>query len=319
MIAVLREEVPTPDPPAGPGDDAAVLAETAGAALVLTTDALVEGVHFLRAHPAEALGYKALAVNLADVGAMGADPLAFLLSVAAPEALPPETWRGFARGLGAAAIDAGVVLLGGDTVRSPGPLMISVTALGRVPAGEALTRSGGRPGDAIMVYGAIGRSALGLRRWLATAPPGWGPARWGPPWDADPCLTAHLRPEPPWRAGGWAREAGATAGMDLSDGLATDLPRLAVASDLILEVDLAHLPDDPACAELSPEERAAGGEDHGLLVLVPPTAAAAFEGAGFVSLGGARARAEGEGPGVLWRLSGRATAPAPAFQHFPGG
>lgn len=308
LIDAVCAAVPVPALPEGPGDDAA-LVRVPPAGAVVTTDALVEGVHFLRAHPAEALGWKALAVNLSDVAAMGARPTAFLLTACVPDDLPAAWWRAFSAGLGACARAAGAVLVGGDTVRSPGGLVLSVTAWGEAPAdGRLLTRRGGRPGDVLLALGGLPPRPPQGRTWAAGGLPD------------DPALRAHLRPEPDLTAGPRALALGARAGMDLSDGLATDLPRLARASGVRLEVELGGLPDDPVCAELSAEERAAGGEDYGLVVLAPPEREAALVAAGFTAIGHAReSGAQPEGEPVLWRRAGRVVTLPRAFSHFAGG
>jgi thiamine-monophosphate kinase len=164
-------------PLAGPGalelkDDTALITPVPGHDLVLTADAIVAGVHFLPDDPPDSIGRKALGVNLSDLAAKGADPLGFVLTLA----LPPdwtETWvAGFAAGLGGMARELGCPLLGGDTVRTPGPLSISVTAFGTVPEGRMVRRTTARPGDAICVTGTIGDAALGLALSLPTRPPG---------------------------------------------------------------------------------------------------------------------------------------------------
>ena len=316
LIETVLALVPGHTPPHGAGDDAAVLTTTPWPR-VITTDVLIEGTHFVRAHPAEALGYKALAVNLSDVAAMGAAPEAFLLSAALPADVPGRWWEAFCRGLGACARDAGVYVAGGDTVKSPGPVSLSITAWGS--GARLLHRDAGRPGDLIFVAGVIGRSGLGLERWLGAV--FGGASDWGPDLVAgsdatDPCLLHHLRPTPPLWAGPVAAELGAHAAMDLSDGLVVDLPRLARASRLTLVVDLDQLPADPALNGLSPAQRAATGEDYGLVVLAPPSCRAGLVARGFTAIG----RADGgpdRGHGVIWRVGGvEQPAPAPSFAHF---
>ena len=143
-------------------DDAAVLTPQPGQDIVLTADAIVGGVHFFPDDPADMVGKKALRVNLSDLAAKGAAPAGFLLALALPET-SDEAWiERFADGLGADAHTYGCPLLGGDSVRTPGPAMISITALGTVPQGSMVTRSGARAGDRIMVTGSIGDAALGL-------------------------------------------------------------------------------------------------------------------------------------------------------------
>lgn len=322
LIAAVVRACPTRPPPEGPGDDAALI--PAGPRRVLTIDALVEGTHFLRAHPPALLGLKALAVNLSDVAAMGAEPEAFALAAALPPDLPTAWWRAFAEGLGAYATAAGVHLAGGDTVRANGPLTLTITAWGLAPDDRLLLRSGGRPGDVLMVHGPIGRAGRGLETWLSlTHAPRWPlPDGHAPPLPTDDaCLRQHLAPEPPLWAGPWALAHGATAGMDLSDGLATDLPRLAAASGLALAVDLERLPPDPALAAVTPHQRAAWGEDYSLVVLVPEPHAPTFEARGFSAIGRALPVAGQTSlhaaPGVIWRLHGREVDPVePGFHHF---
>ncbi len=313
LIDTLIAAVGVPPTPYGPGDDAAVVDPFAGRRVV-TADALVQGVHFVPAHPPAALGWKALAVNLSDVASMGARPEAFVLTAAVPEELPAAYWQAFARGLGECAGWGGAALVGGDTVRSPGPLTLSITAWGCCE-GSLLSRSGGLPGDVVMVNGHIGRSALGLRRWLDEAD---GRQEWGADRDVEePVLSAHLRPCPPLEAGPTAVALGAHAGMDLSDGLATDLPRLARASGVALAVDLERLPADPLLSAVPPAQRAAGGEDYGLLILAPPERVAALEQAGFAAIGGAGEWDGAGAPVVIWRQGGRRTQlDAEPFAHF---
>ena len=312
LIALLTRACPTLPSPDGPGDDAAVLAPSSSRR-VLTTDALIEGIHFLRAHPARSLGWKALASNLSDVAAMGATPEAFVLSLALPPSLPLAYFEAFAMGLGAYATLHAVRLAGGDTVRASGPMMISITAWGQADA--LLTRSGGATGDAIMVCGPIGRAGHGLDHWLQVADRDtWTIA---PPTDIT-LLEHHLQPTPPLWAGPWAVANGAHAGMDLSDGLATDLPRLAAASDLILAVDLERLPADDLLVGVDPHVRAAHGEDYSLVVLVPPAQVPIFETQGFVAIGHALPAQTPLSPAerVLWRHHGRPTTVTASFSHF---
>ena len=164
-------------PIAGPGalglqDDAACIAAPDGCDVVLTKDAVVAGVHFFADDPADSIARKALRVNVSDLAAKGADPLGFLLALALPAGLD-SAWLGrFARGLGDDAAHYGIPLLGGDTVKTPGPLTISITALGSVPRGRMARRTGARAGDRIYVTGTIGDAALGLKLRLGETPPG---------------------------------------------------------------------------------------------------------------------------------------------------
>ncbi|MCB9727550.1 MAG: thiamine-phosphate kinase [Deltaproteobacteria bacterium] len=311
LIEAMSVRVPRAPSPCGPGDDAALL--PAGPARCVTTDALMEGVHFLRAHPAAWLGWKALAVNLSDVAAMGARPEGFVVAAALPEDLPLRYWEGMAEGMGALAREAGCLLCGGDIVRSPGPMSLAITAWGSLPGVRALRRDGGRVGDRVMVAGTPGRAGAGLAEWLerAAEDTAW---RLEPLDDVSPCLREHLRPTPPLAAGPFALEAGAHAAMDLSDGLSTDLPRLARASGLTLVIDLDALPEDPALPGATVDARVAGGEDFGLVALVRPEDVSRFAAEGFVELGGAEAA--GAEP-VIYLRGGRPTRlSARAFTHF---
>src|SRR5579872_5957791 len=160
LIARYFKPLATDSGAFGLTDDAAIL-KALGGDIVVTTDALVEGVHFLPDDPPDTIAQKALRVNLSDLAAKGADPAGFVLALALPKV--DEAWLAvFARGLGADATSFGCPLLGGDTVSTPGPLMISITAFGRVPPGKMVHRSGAKPGDQVLVTGTIGDAALGL-------------------------------------------------------------------------------------------------------------------------------------------------------------
>lgn len=250
-------------PLAGPGaaaltDDAAVLVPPAGRELVLSADAMVAGVHFLPDDPPGLIGRKLLRVNLSDLAAKGAEPLGYLLTLAAPKDTVDEWFAAFAAGLAQDQARFGLSLLGGDTVSTPGPTTLSLTVIGHVAPGRAVRRSGALAGDGIWVTGTIGDGALGLIAARGQL--------------ADP--TGRLReryrlPEP--RLG--LRIAGiANAAMDISDGLVQDLGHLCRLSGLIGEIDAEDIP-------LSAEARAAGaewfetcvtgGDDYELLLAVP--------------------------------------------------
>ena len=160
LIARYFKPIATDPGAFGLDDDAAALMPS-GDDIVVTTDAVVEGVHFLPNDPPETLARKALRVNLSDLAAKGAVPAGFVLTLALRRS--DEAWlKPFADALGQDATDFGCPLLGGDTVSTPGPLMISITAFGRVPSGKMVHRSGGKPGDRVVVTGTIGDAALGL-------------------------------------------------------------------------------------------------------------------------------------------------------------
>ncbi|MFO1153483.1 MAG: thiamine-phosphate kinase [Rhodospirillales bacterium] len=265
----------------GLGDDAAILAGDPASELVVTTDTLAAGVHFLADDPPETIGHKLLAVNLSDLAAMGAQPLAYLLSVALPRDWSPavvDDWiAAFVQGLGALQGEAGICLIGGDTVASPHDLVLGLTAIGRVPAGRALRRSGARPGDLVWVSGTIGDGTLGLavlRGVLADLPPVL----------ARSLVERYRRPTPRLALGG--RLVGlALAAADVSDGLIADLGHICEASGVSAELDLDRLPLSPAAAAVIEGERsrlvdlATGGDDYELVFTAPPTAADAIAAA----------------------------------------
>lgn len=242
----------------GIGDDCALLEPAAGAQLAITSDTLIAGRHFPLDTAAADVGWKALAVNLSDLAAMGAEPFAFTLALSLPAAEP--MWlQDFAEGLGTLARTAGIALVGGDTTR--GPLSITVTALGSVPPGAALRRSGARLGDWICVTGALGDAALALRDLQAGVTPA-----------AE--LRARLDRPTPRNAAGVALRGIANAAIDLSDGLIGDLGHVLAASGLGATVDAGLLPVSPAfAASTSLAERlalqAAGGDDYELCLCVP--------------------------------------------------
>jgi thiamine-monophosphate kinase len=304
----------------GIGDDAAVLAADPGREWVVTSDTLVEAVHFRRdwTSPVD-LGWKALAVNVSDLGAMGATPLGALVTAAVPADLEVEWLEALYQGLGACAAEYGCPVVGGDTVRSPQGVMLTVSALGTLPAGAAVTRAGARPGDLICVTGTLGDSAAGLALLLAGRTAASDP-------EFAPLFAAHLRPRPPIRAAAGLACAGVTAMMDLSDGLASDLARLSERSGVGARVLEDRLPislrarDAAEALGVDPAEWALrGGEDYELLFTVPPAAFHALPPllAAFRVVA-TRIGALVAGERTLVREDGSEVALGePAFTHFP--
>lgn len=251
----------------GPGDDAAVIAAADGR-VVATVDTLVHGPDFRLAwSSAYDLGYKAAAVNLADVAAMGATPTALLVALAMPDATRLSFVTGLADGLRAACRDLapGCRVEGGDLTVSD-TLTIAVTALGALAGRAPVLRSGARPGDVVAVAGELGRAARGLRVLFdrfrdASGSPVPVDERLLGAAERDE-LAAQLRPAPPIALGPEAADAGATAMMDVSDGLVLDATRLAEASGVTISIESASLGVDVADA-------LAGGEDHALLATFP--------------------------------------------------
>jgi thiamine-monophosphate kinase len=219
----------------GPGDDAAVIEPARGALDVLTTDALVDGIHFdLRFVPPDAVGYRALAVNLSDLAAMGAEPRAALLSLLLPDDLDVGIVDGIVAGLLDLAARYRVALVGGNITRTTGPLAIDVTATGSVRPRRILTRGGAKPGDEIYVTGALGSAAVGLEL-LKAGIEAAGNQR--------SCVERYLRPDPRLRAGMLlGRNRAASSCMDLSDGLGNAVHQIAEASGVGMKIDADGLP-----------------------------------------------------------------------------
>ncbi len=251
-------------PLAGPGsldltDDAAVFAPPAGRELVMTADAMVEGVHFLPGTAPGLVARKLLRVNLSDLAAMGATPFGYLLTLSAPRALTDAWFAGFAAGLRLDQAAYAIALLGGDTTETPGPLCLSLTAIGHVAPGTALRRSGACPGDWLWVTGTIGDGVLGLAaaRGELADPDGYLKGRYDLP---SPRLGLPLQ--------GWARAA-----MDVSDGLFQDLGHICRASGVSAVVEAAAIPLSPAARATGSDWRETawvGGDDYELLLAAAP-------------------------------------------------
>jgi len=305
--------------PAGLGlkDDVALLAPPPGRDLVLTTDALVAGVHFFADDPPGAIARKALRVNLSDLAAKGAAPLGFLLVLALPTGWTADWLEDFARGLGEDARAWDCPLLGGDTVKTPGPLTLSITALGSAAIGRMAARTGVRPGDRLFVSGTIGDAALGLRLRLGQGPLLSEAHRLH-------LLDRYLLPRP--RLALAEAMVFAHGGMDVSDGLIGDLEKMLRVSGVSASVDLRRLPlSDAATAAIAAdpalfEIAATGGDDYEILAAVPPEDAPAFEAA--AATAGVRVAFVGvavEGPAPprwVGRDGREASFARGAFSHF---
>jgi thiamine-monophosphate kinase len=245
----------------GIGDDAAVLRAPSAVDWVLTTDSLVDGVHLPQQAGAADWGHKLAAVNLSDLAAMGADPVAALLNLTLPE-LDPVWLEPFFAALDEQLARHGAVLVGGNTAR--GPRVLGLTAIGTVPGGRALSRSGARPGDGVYVSGTLGGAALGLERLMQGRE---AAASW---------VERQLRPTPRVELGRALRDL-ASACIDVSDGLARDLDRLARASGVGAALALDVLPLEPGLPAQRAESLALyGGEDYELLFTVAPEQEAAL-------------------------------------------
>ena len=261
----------SPAPPwlaVGIGDDAAVVEPERNRLEVVTVDAVVDGVHFDRRFtPPDAIGHRALAVNLSDLAAMGAAPRFALLSFLLPADLAVDDFDGIVGGIASLAASERVTVVGGNLTRTPGPLAIDITAVGTVKRRSVMTRGGARPGDIVYVTGSIGAAAAGLQmlRGAVTA-------------QVESCVERYLRPAARMRAGLLlGRNRAASACVDLSDGLADGVARIAEASGVGVTIDASDLPVDAdarrAFESLGIDQvdaAIAGGDDYELLFTVRP-------------------------------------------------
>ena len=310
-------------PSAGPAalglmDDAALLTPPAGCDLVLTTDALVGGVHFFADDPPASIARKALRVNLSDLAAKGARPLGFLLSLALASDWTEAWLAAFATALGDDGAAYACPLAGGDTVRTPGPLMLSIAAFGAVPSGRMAARTGVRPGDRLYLTGTIGDAAIGLR-----LRQGRGPDL--PPAEREFLVGRYLEPQPRVALAA-AMAAYAHGGMDVSDGLVGDLTKMLRVSGASARVEVDRLPLSraaKAAIAADPDLMAValtGGDDYEIIASVPAENTAAFEAAAAaagVSLAGFAEAVEGnDPPRFVARDGGALTFAQGSYSHF---
>ena len=305
----------------GSGDDCAVVGAP-GSRFVVTTDVLVEGEHFTRDWSTGAeVGARAAAQNLADVAAMGARPTSLVVSMVLPPELEVAWLEDLAGGLGAEAYQAGAGVVGGDLSRGP-VLVISVTAHGAL-AGAPITRSGASSGDTLAIAGTLGRSAAGLSALESGAVAASLHGAQVPTPFQEP-VALYRSPRPPLEAGLLAAQRGATAMMDVSDGLVVDATRLAEASNVALDITRYGLHDDLAALEkvgnalgVDPQQWVLhGGEDHSLLVTFPPYVLVT---APFRAIGTVGDFAEGRGGRDRSRVTLDGTPLTGGFDHFGGG
>jgi thiamine-monophosphate kinase len=324
LIQRIRDRFPAPAGilDIGIGDDAAVTTAVRGELQVLTTDALVEGVHFDRRFSSLAdVGYKALAVNVSDVAAMGGTPRLALLSLILPRGLSVADVDGLLDGFAEMAAEAGVALAGGNITTSPGPLVVDVTAVGSVRRRRILTRGGGKPGDLLYVTGSVGAAAAGLG-WLRAMEPGASAEAAG----VAELVNRHRRPVPRLRVGAiLGRSRAATACMDLSDGLADAVAQLAGSSGTGATIRAGAVPVPEAARHWFASQghdpinaAVAGGDDYELLFAVSPryrgrlrTVIRQARGVPITEIGELTAA-----PAILLERNG-ATEPLPeGFTHF---
>ncbi len=312
----------------GIGDDAAVLAIRPGAALLATTDLVVENVHFRRASASPRdIGWKALAVNLSDIAAMGGRPRWALVGLAIPVSTEVDEVEAFYEGMREAAAPHDVAIVGGDTSESPRGWFVSVTVLGE-HTGTPRLRSAARPGDVVAVTGTLGRSAAGL----AVLESGVERVR-AAGVDAEAVeelRRAHLRPTARVVEGRWLGEAaGVHAMMDCSDGIATDMGHMCRESGVAARIRIDRLPVAEAAQQAARalgrdpiDWAAAGGEDYELLLTCDPASAGALA-AGLRAATGTTLTVIGEidgpGTGIIWvGADGRPVEIRPGYEHFSG-
>lgn len=305
------------------GDDAAVVVPERGALQVLTTDSVVEGIHFDRRFSSFAdVGYRAIAVNVSDVAAMGGTPALALLSLLLPDSTTLADIDALLDGILEMSAVSGVSVAGGNVARSPGPFVVDVTVTGHVRPRRILTRGGGRPGDALYVTGSIGAATAGLE-WLKEHR---GSASLDAALGMAECVSRHRRPDPRLRIGALlGRNRAATACMDLSDGLADAVHQIAGASGTGASIDAASLPVHASAAEWfrskgnDPVSSALkGGDDYELLFAVARKAGGRLRGVQRAARGVpiTRIGALTAEPEVVMVRNGR-PEPIPAgFSHF---
>jgi len=317
LIARFFQPVATHPGALGLSDDAAFVTPPAGCDIVLKTDAIIGGVHFFPEDAADTVAQKALRVNLSDLAAKGATPLGFLVSLALPKDTGEAWLASFAQGLRVDAEAFACPLFGGDTDRTPGPIMISIAMVGSVPQGTMVRRAGAKPGDLVFVTGTIGDAALGLV------------LRKGAQWPLGEAQRAHLLSRyllpRPRNALAEAVRTHASAAMDVSDGLAGDLAKLARVSQVAAEVEAASVPlSDAARAAVAAdpamlETALTGGDDFEIVCTVPPRKADSFRAAARaagVAVSAIGRIAAGEGTRFL-SAEGRALSfKRASFSHF---
>lgn len=298
-------------------DDVALIPGPPGEQYVLKTDAIVEGVHFLPDDPPAQVAQKLLRVNLSDLAAKGATPLGYLLMTALPETRDEAWLADFARGLALDQAAYGIGLLGGDSVATPGPVTLSVAAIGRIAAGRAILRRGARVGDRIYVSGTLGDAALGV---MAAKGMALGIAR-----EASDFLIDRFRLPQPRLALGSRLIGLATAMMDISDGLVADLGHLCAASGVAATVEAPLLPLSPATAaalSVDPARLASvlgGGDDYELLFTAPASAEteiAAAAQAAAVPVTAIGSIVAGQGVRVRDRDGVEITVMVAGYEHF---
>ena len=318
----MIEEIFAPLAATAPGalglkDDAAWCALAPGHEMIVTADALVEGVHFLRDDPPALIARKALRVNLSDLAAKGAKPEAYLLTISIAPWVDADWLKAFADGLASDQNEFGIALIGGDTTATPGPLTLSVTALGSIPKGAMLRRNGAGAGELVFVTGTIGDAGAGLAILR-----GDGDNLREP--DRDMLVRRYLLPQPRLLLGGMLKGI-ATSSVDVSDGLLADLGHIANVSGVGIAIEAARIPLSPALINLWGEQldtvirAATAGDDYEIAFTAPASlrqplnAAAAEVGVSVVEIGRVEA---GSGVTLLGESGQALRVEKPGFTHF---
>ncbi|HEV2560700.1 MAG TPA: thiamine-phosphate kinase [Rhizomicrobium sp.] len=317
LIAQLFAPLATAAGAFGLTDDVALIAPPPGKELVLKTDAIVEGVHFHASDPAESVAKKALRVNLSDLAAKGAEPAGYLLTLNLPKSASMEWLEGFARGLAADQKEFGILLFGGDTTATPGPLSISVSMFGWIAAGAMTKRAGAKPGDLVFVSGSIGDAGGGL-----AVLRGEGHALSAATRET---LIERYRIPQPRLALGQALRGIASASLDVSDGLLADLGHISDVSKVRIVVEAARVPLSKALQALwghsneAIARAASAGDDYEIAFTAPlekreaVLAAARASGTSVTEIGRVEA---GEGIVLLDSGGGHIPVARPGFTHF---
>jgi thiamine-monophosphate kinase len=317
LIAKYFAPIATDPGALGLSDDAAFLKPPPGCELVLKTDAIIGGVHFFKDDAPQSVAGKALRVNLSDLAAKGAKPLGFLLSLALPKDIGDDWLAGFAEGLRGDALLFSCPLFGGDTDRTPGPIMISIAMVGSVPEGTMVRRAGARPGDRVFVSGSIGDAALGLA------------LRKGAQWKLSDAHSRHLTSRyllpQPRNALSEVVRTHATAAMDVSDGLVGDFTKLCRVSGVAADIAADKVPLSEAARAVIAAEPAmletalTGGDDYEIICTVPAAKAESFRTAAqaahvaVTEIGGIKA---GEGARFLDAAGKSLAFMHTSFSHF---
>lgn len=318
FAVIAKVFAPLADHPGALGlrDDAAIIPQKSGFDLIVTKDAIVEGVHFLPGDPADLVARKLLRVNVSDLAAKGARPAGYFLAAAFPKAGPALYAKAFGRGLAKDQKTYGLSLFGGDTVATPGPACFSCTMFGYAPRGRMIRRSGAKTGDDVWVTGTIGDSGAGLALLRSESKAGGADGEW--------LKRRYHLPDPPMDFG-WELAGLASAALDVSDGLAQDAGHLARESGLALEIWADAVPLSPQILRVSgdrPDTRIAAlaaGDDYQILFTAPPRKRAAIAALGqrhIVRVSRIGSATEGRGVRLLGAGGKRQSLPKSGYTHF---